>query len=170
MWWEVMDCIHFADDTDQWWGSVSMVVILRVPCRACNFLTEWLLFPREGFCSMQLVSYLVDVILYGIPYRHWIRLYTHTHRDRETRLRAGRAGFGFRQGGDVYYLRRRVRDGSGVHISRSSYPAVGAAGRGAGSPPPFGAGTGSTWSCASSTRFFMTCCLIKQWIILYSFN
>jgi hypothetical protein len=28
-------------------------------------------------------------------------------------LRAGRPGFGFRQGGDVYYLHRRVRDGCG---------------------------------------------------------
>jgi hypothetical protein len=94
--------------------------------------------------------------------------YVYIYKETETRLRAGRPGFGFRQGTDVYYLRRRVRDGCGVHLSRSSYPAVGAAGRGAGRPPPSGAGTGSAWSCASSPRFFMACCLIKQWIILYA--
>jgi hypothetical protein len=26
---------------------------------------------------------------------------------------------------------------------------------------------GSAWSCTSSPRFFMACCLINQWIILY---
>jgi hypothetical protein len=86
--------------------------------------------------------------------------------ERETRLGAGRPGFGFRQGGDVYYLRHRLRDCCGVHLSRISYPAVGAAGRGAGRPPPSGAGAGSAWSCVSSP-LFMVCCLIKQWIILY---
>jgi hypothetical protein len=88
-------------------------------------------------------------------------------RERETRLWARRPGFGFRQGSDVYYLRRRVRDGCGVHLSGGSHPAVRAAGRGAGHPPPSDAGTGNTWSCASSPRFFMVCCLIKQWIIVY---
>jgi hypothetical protein len=39
----------------------------------------------------------------------------------------------------------------------ASYSAVGAAGCGAGRPPPSGAGTGSVWSCASSLRFFMAC-------------
>jgi hypothetical protein len=94
-------------------------------------------------------------------------VYIDRERVRETRLRAGRPGFGFLHGGDVYYLRRRVRDGCGVHLSRTSYPAVGEAGRGAGRPPPSGAGTGSAWSCASSPRFFTAYCLIKQWIILY---
>jgi hypothetical protein len=60
-----------------------------------------------------------------------------------------------------------VRDSCGVHISRSSYPEVGAAGRGAGRTHPSGAGTGSAWSRASSPRFFMACGLIKQCIILY---
>jgi hypothetical protein len=46
-------------------------------------------------------------------------------RERETRLRAGRPGFGFRQGGDVYYLRRRVRDGCGAHLSGGSYLRLG---------------------------------------------
>jgi hypothetical protein len=87
--------------------------------------------------------------------------------EKQTRLGAGRPGFGFRQGGAVYYLRRPVRDGCEVHLPRSSCPAIGAAGRGAGRPPPSGAGTGSAWSCASSPRFFMACCLIKQWIMLY---
>jgi hypothetical protein len=49
-------------------------------------------------------------------------------------LRAGRPGFGFRQGGDVYYLRRRVRDGCGVHRFMSSFSVVRTAGRGAGRP------------------------------------
>jgi hypothetical protein len=66
----------------------------------------------------------VDVILYGIPYRHWIRLYVYIYKEIETRLRAGRPGFGFRQGRDVYYLRRRVRDGCGVHLSGGSYASV----------------------------------------------
>jgi hypothetical protein len=89
------------------------------------------------------------------------------YKEIKTRLRAGRPGFGFREGSDVNYLRRRVRDGCGVHLSRSSDTAVGAAGRGADRPPLSGAGTGSGWSCASSPRFFMAFCLIKQWIILY---
>jgi hypothetical protein len=113
----------------------------------------------------------VDVILYGIPYRLCIRLYIYIYRERdsvrETKLRAGRPGFGFREGGDVNYLRRRVLDGCRVHLSRRSDPAVGAAGRGAGRPPACGTGTGNAWSCASSPRFFTAFCLIKQWIIPY---
>jgi hypothetical protein len=64
-------------------------------------------------------------------------------RERETRLPAGRPAFGFRQSGDVCYLHRRVRDGCVVYLSGVSYPAVRAAGRGAGRPPPSGAGTGN---------------------------
>jgi hypothetical protein len=92
----------------------------------------------------------------------YIYIYRERERERknETRLRAGRPEFG-----DVYYLRRRVRDCSGVQLSKSSCPAVGVAGCGAGCPPPSGAGTGSAWGCASSPRFFMVCCLIN--IILY---
>jgi hypothetical protein len=116
----------------------------------------------EAFCPMQLVSECHSI---------WNSASTmdrfYIYKERETRLRAGRPGFGFRQGGNVYYLRRRVRDGCGAHLSRSSYPEVGAAGRGAGHPPPSGTGTGSAWSCASFPRFFMAFCLIKQWIILY---
>jgi hypothetical protein len=52
----VMDWIHLAQDRDHWWVSVNTVVILRVPWRVCDFLTESLIFSREGFCSMQLVS------------------------------------------------------------------------------------------------------------------
>jgi hypothetical protein len=96
-----------------------------------------------------------------------VYIYKELVRERDTRLRAGRPGFGFRRGGDVYYLRRRVRDGCGVHLSGGSFPVVGAAGHGAGRPPPSDAGTGNAWSCASSPCFFMACCLTEQWIILY---
>jgi hypothetical protein len=45
----------------------------------------------------------------------------------------------------------------------SAFPAVGAAGRGAGRPPPSGAGPGSAWSYASSPQYvFMALCLIKH--------
>jgi hypothetical protein len=88
-------------------------------------------------------------------------------RERETRLRAGRPAFGFRQVSDVYYLRRRVRDGCGVFLSGSSYPAVKAVGHEADHPPPSGAKNKNAWSCASSPHFFMSCCVIKQWILLY---
>jgi hypothetical protein len=33
---------------------------------------------------------------------------------------------------------------------------------GAGHPPPSGVRTGNAWSCASSPRFFVVCCLINQ--------
>jgi hypothetical protein len=158
-----------AQDMDKWWAFVSTVVILRVPWRACNFLTEWLLFSEEVFCSMQLVSQSVSQSVSGC-HSIWnsvstldifvcvcvcARARVYKEIVGETRLPAGRPGFGFRQSGDVYYLRRRVRDGCGVHLSVGSYPAVRAAGREAGRPPPSGAGTGNAWSCASSPRFFM---------------
>jgi hypothetical protein len=112
----------------------------------------------------------VDVIRYGIPYWHWIRLYIYIYiereRERETGLRAGRPGFSFRQGSDVYYLSRRVRDGCGVHLSGGSYHTVKAAGREADHPPPSSAKTKNERICTFSPQhFLMACCLIKQWIL-----
>jgi hypothetical protein len=105
-------------------------VILRVPWRVCNFLGIWVTAVSwRGIllhAVVWLVGWLLDVIQYGIRYRHWIRL--HICKELETRLRAGRPGFGFRQGGGIYYLRRRVWDGCGVHLSRSSYSSFGAGG------------------------------------------
>jgi hypothetical protein len=103
------------------------------------------------------MEFLIDI---GYVYTY-IYIYKQIARERE------RLVYGLDDRGSVSCravvssLRRRVRDGCGVHLFRTSYPAVRAVGRGAGRPPPCGAGTGNAWSCASSPRFFMAC-LIKQ--------
>jgi hypothetical protein len=39
--WEGVDWIHLVQDKDQWWALVNIVINLRVPYKAGNFLTSW---------------------------------------------------------------------------------------------------------------------------------
>jgi hypothetical protein len=38
--WEDVDCVHLAEDRDQWQAHVSTVMNLQVPYKAGNFLTK----------------------------------------------------------------------------------------------------------------------------------
>jgi hypothetical protein len=53
----VVDCMHLAQDGDQWWAVVNTVTNLRVPSQAGNFwLAEFLLASQKGLFSMELVN------------------------------------------------------------------------------------------------------------------
>jgi len=39
--WEVVDCIHLAQDTDHWKAGVKMMMKLRLPYRVGNFFTSY---------------------------------------------------------------------------------------------------------------------------------
>jgi hypothetical protein len=51
--WEVVDCIHLAQDSDQWQSLVNTVTNLQVPEKVGNFLTTWatLSFSRTASLS-----------------------------------------------------------------------------------------------------------------------
>jgi hypothetical protein len=40
--WENVDCMHLAQDRDQWRVLVNTILNLGVPWRAGNFLTSWM--------------------------------------------------------------------------------------------------------------------------------
>jgi hypothetical protein len=55
--WEVLYWTHLAQDKDQWWALVNMVINLQIPWKAGNFFTSWVSISfLEGLCSMQLVT------------------------------------------------------------------------------------------------------------------
>jgi len=41
IWWKVVVLIHLAQDRDQWWAVVYMVINIWAPLKAGNFLTSW---------------------------------------------------------------------------------------------------------------------------------
>ena len=51
--WEGMDWIDLAQDRERWRALVKVVMNLRVPQNAGNFLAENWLASQEGLCSME---------------------------------------------------------------------------------------------------------------------
>jgi len=52
---EDVNWMHLTENKDQWWSHKNKVQSIRVPYKAGNFLTEWLLASKEGSYSMVLV-------------------------------------------------------------------------------------------------------------------
>jgi hypothetical protein len=50
--WEGVDWMHLAEDRDQWWALVNMVVNLQVPEKSNNLMTSRVTILQEGLCSM----------------------------------------------------------------------------------------------------------------------
>jgi hypothetical protein len=56
--WEGVDCIHLAQDKNQWWAVVNTVMNLWVPLQAVNFLT-----------SRVTISFSRRIVLHSVSHR-----------------------------------------------------------------------------------------------------